>query len=498
MFFKISSEWNKTIISLAIVLSLILSIYVLSDPDGSAKFLFKTYDFLAAFFEPLYMYGSFSVLMFLIFISLSKYGDIKISFQNREAYSFFSWSSMLFAAGIGAALLYWATIEWIDYFNILQTNNLDLDTTLIYSRAYPIFHWSFTAWAIYCLPAVAFGLAITINQKSKLTFSGIFNIENRFLEVIFDSLFIGAILCGAGVGLGLSFPLISSILSSIFNVERTFNLDIFTITVCLAIFATSAFLGVQKGIKRLSNFNIILVLLFLLIVFILGPTQYIFSKSIESYMFLFKKYPEMSFTTGTDISKDWTVFYWAWWMALAPMVGAFIVNISNQKSLRTVILGVIFIGSIGCMISMSILSNLSIYLFEAEVLNSPSLLKEGLLTREQIVIKTLSTLSYSNYLLIGFGFICIIFLCTTYDSASYILASASMKSSNIESSGKLRLIFAILLVIQPTLLMFLGGVDSFKWIMVIFSVPLLFVYLLLVISIIKNISQIKKYEQSLY
>jgi BCCT family betaine/carnitine transporter len=147
---------------------------------------------------------------------------------------------------------------------------------------------------------------------------------------------------------------------------------------------------------------------------------------------------------------------------------------------------------------MSILSNLSIYLFEAEVLNSPSLLKEGLLTREQIVIKTLSTLSYSNYLLIGFGFICIIFLCTTYDSASYILASASMKSSNIESSGKLRLIFAILLVIQPTLLMFLGGVDSFKWIMVIFSVPLLFVYLLLVISIIKNISQIKKYEQSLY
>ena len=147
------------------------------------------------------------------------------------------------------------------------------------------------------------------------------------------------------------------------------------------------------------------------------------------------------------------------------------------------------------MISMSILSNLSIYLFEAEVLNSPSLLKEGLLTREQIIIQTLSTLSYSKYLLIGFGVICIIFLCTTYDSTSYILASASMKSSNIESSGNLRLIFAILLVIQPALLMFLGGVDSFKWIMVIFSVPLLIVYLLLIISVIKNITQLKNYEK---
>ena len=382
--------------------------------------------------------------------------------------------------------------SWIEYFNILNKQNLDLDRALLYSRAYPIFHWSFTAWAIYCLPAIAFGLAITINQKSKLTFSGIFNVKNKFLEVVFDSLFIGAILCGAGVGLGLSFPLISSILSNVFNIDRTINLDIFTIFVCLSIFATSAYLGIQKGIKRLSNFNIILVFTFLFVIFILGPTQYIFSKSMESYVFLFKEYAELSFATGTTISKDWTVFYWAWWMALAPMVGAFIVNISNGKSLRAIILGVIFIGSMGCMISMSILSNLSIYLFESGILNAPALLEGGTLNREQIIIRTLSTLSYSNYLLIGFGIICIIFLCTTYDSTSYILASASMRSSNIESSGNLRLIFAILLVIQPTLLMFLGGVDSFKWIMVIFSVPLLLIYLMLMISVIKNIIAIKK------
>ena len=492
MFLKINSEWNKTIISLTIVLSLLLSIYVLSDPAGSSKFLYITYDSLATLFEPIYMFGSFIVLVFLLFISLSSYGEIKISLENRETYSFFSWSSMLFAAGIGAALLYWATVEWVDYFNILQAGNMNFDDALLYSRTYPIFHWSFTAWAIYCLPVVAFGLAITINQKSKLTFSGIFNTNNKLLEILLDSLFIGAILCGAGVGLGLSFPLISSVLANVFDIEKTINLDIFTIILCLSIFATSAYLGVKNGIKRLSNFNIALVILFLILVFILGPTKYIYAKSIESYLFLFQKYPELSFTTGTAISKDWTVFYWAWWMALAPMVGAFIVNISNGKSLRAIILGVIFIGSIGCIVSMSILSNLSIYLFESSILNSPALLAENILTREQIIIQTLSTLNYSNYLLIGFGVICIIFLCTTYDSTSYILASASMRSSNIESSGNLRLIFAILLVVQPALLMFIGGVDSFKWIMVIFSVPLLFIYLLMMISIVKNVYTIKK------
>ena len=84
---------------------LILSIYVLSDPVGSSKLLFKTYDSLATYFEPAYMYGSFCVLIFLIFIALSKYGEIEISIKNKETYSLFSWGSMLFAVGIGAALV---------------------------------------------------------------------------------------------------------------------------------------------------------------------------------------------------------------------------------------------------------------------------------------------------------------------------------------------------------------------------------------------------------
>tara|TARA_B100000767_G_C19770007_1_gene539478 strand:+ start:2593 stop:3798 length:1206 start_codon:yes stop_codon:yes gene_type:complete len=400
---------------------------------------------------------------------------------------------MLFAAGIGAALLYWATVEWIDYYTLLsKDSSLSKEEVLLYSRTYPLFHWSFTAWAIYCLPAIAFALSLTINPNSKLTFSGIFNTKNKVLEIILDTLFIGAILCGAGVGLGLSFPLISTILSKIFLIERSFTLDILTIIVCLIIFASSAYLGIQKGIRRLSNINIVLVIIFLILVLILGPTKYILINSFDSFGSLITKYPELSFTTGTTISKDWSVFYWAWWMALAPMVGAFIVNISNGKNLRQIILGTIFIGSMGCIFSMSILSNLSINLFESDLLNSPQLLLSGDMTREELVVETIGSLEFSNFLLIAFGIICIIFLCTTYDSSSYVLASASMKNSKSESSGNLRLIFAFLLVVQPALLMFIGGVDSFKWIMVIFSVPLLFVNLLLIISIIKNVYTIKK------
>ena len=141
---------------------------------------------------------------------------------------------------------------------------------------------------------------------------------------------------------------------------------------------------------------------------------------------------------------------------------------------------------------MTILGNLSINLFETGAINAPNILANNIYSREELVVNSILSLDYGNILLIFFAFIIIIFLCTTYDSASYVLASASMKSSTITGSKSLRLIFAFLLVVQPTLLMYLNGVDSFKWIMVIFSVPLLFINCLLLYSILKNVHRIKK------
>jgi len=488
---NINPNWNKSVISITILLSLVLSIFVLISPEYSSQVLKNIYNYLSNMFDGFFMYGSFALLIFLLVLALSKFGSFKVKLSNKPSYSMFSWSSMLFAGGIGATLLYWSTVEWIEYYNILKNDStLSKKDLMLYSRTYPLFHWGFSAWAIYCLPAVAFGIALTLKPDTNLTFSGILGAKNSFNKFILDVLFIGAIICGAGVGLGLSFPLISSVISKIFLIERTVTLDIFTIVICSFIFGMSAYVGVQKGIRRLSNINVVMVIIFLLIILFLGPSKYILSNSADSFVFLLKEYIPMSMTTGTEISTNWSVFYWAWWLALAPMIGTFIINVSNNKSLRQIIFGTIFIGSFGCIFSMMILSNLSISLFESGYINSPNIIENNLMSKEELVVKTISSLNY-NYLLIAFSIILIIFLCTTYDSATYVLASASMKNSSMESSKSLRVLFAILLVVQPTLLMYLNGVDSFKWIMVIFSIPLLFIYLMLIYSILKNVYSIK-------
>ena len=230
---------------------------------------------------------------------------------------------------------------------------------------------------------------------------------------------------------------------------------------------------------------------FLTFILVTGPTFYIIENTLEPLGYMFKSFFNLSLQTS-KYSITWTVFYWAWYFALAPAVGTFIVNVSSGKTIREIILGSLLIGSFGGFFHVGVLSNSSIYLFENGILNSPELYKENIIGLESIVVETISSLNYGYFLLIPFGIISIIFLCTTYDSSSYILATAAMKNFKNEPSRNLRLFFAFMLVIQPALIMFLGGGDSFMWLLVIFSVPLIFINLLLIISIVKNAIKFRK------
>ena len=154
-------------------------------------------------------------------------GSKKLILHGRDTFSYFSWGSMLFATGLGAALLYWSTVEWLVYFtDPIDEVSMQDQENFLNARTYPLFHWGFTGWAIYCLPAIAFALALINKPNSPLTFSGILlKKQSGLFRIILDLIFIGAILTGAGVGLTLSFPLISAIISEIFSINKNIYLD---------------------------------------------------------------------------------------------------------------------------------------------------------------------------------------------------------------------------------------------------------------------------------
>ena len=200
----------------------------------------------------------------------------------------------------------------------------------------------------------------------------------------------------------------------------------------------------------------------------------------------------------SQYSLDWTVFYWAWYIALAPAVGAFIVNISNNKTIRELIFGALIVGSLGCIFHIGVLSNISIYFYENGILDAPKIYADESLTSHALVIETVSSLNYGTLFLILFTIIAVVFLCTTYDSLSYILAAASMKNFKDMPSRSLRVFFAIILMIQPALIMFLGGKDSFMWLLVVISVPLMIIYLFLILSYFKNAIKFKNHRANIF
>ena len=490
---KINPQWSISVLLITFSFLIILSSYVLSNPKGSAEFLKSIYDFFAVNFESYFLIIGFIVLIFLLVVCFSPVGSKKLILHGKDTFSYFSWGSMLFATGLGAALLYWSTVEWLVYFtDPINEVSMQDPENFLNARTYPLFHWGLTGWAIYCLPAIAFALALINKPNSPLTFSGILlKKQSGLFRIILDLIFIGAILTGAGVGLTLSFPLISEIISEIFSINKNIYLDFAALFLCLFIFGSSVYLGIQKGIKRLSNLNVVLVIFFLVFILFTGPSLYIIQNTFEPIGYMFKNFLSLSLETS-KYSITWTVFYWAWYFALAPAVGTFIVNVSSGKTIREIILGSLLIGSFGGFFHVGVLSNSSIYLFENDILNSPMLYKQNLVGLESIIVDTVSSLNYGYILLIPFGIISIIFLCTTYDSSSYILATAAMRNFKNEPSRNLRLFFAVMLVVQPALIMLLGGGDSFMWLLVIFSVPLIFINMLLIISIIKNAIKFRK------
>ena len=304
------------------------------------------------------------------------------------------------------------------------------------------------------------------------------------MKNIYDVVFILAILAGAGVGMGVSFPVIAEMTSYLLGINNSFSFQVLILVLCLCIFGTSVYKGLEGGIKRLSTINVFLVIIMLLIILIVGPTKYIVSNTLESTFFMLNNYIEMSFFSESSFAQSWTVFYWAWWMALAPFVGTFILQISNGKSIRQMILGTIFIGSFATFLHFYVLGGLTLDLYERGLMNVPEMIKD--IPSGRIALEALLTLPAGYYLIILYAFIATIFLCTTYDSCSYVLASTAMKQASKKPTKSLRLIFALLLVVQPIIIMSLDGIDSIKYILVLSSIPLIFIYSLMIFYISKN------------
>lgn len=484
----------------AFSLLMLVTIPLIIFPEEGANFVSAANELITRNVGSLYLLVGLGIFFFLIYVAFSKNGHVKLGDEGEKPeFRTFSWAGMLFCAGIGSSILFWGTIEWAYYY---QNPPFGLESgtreAIAWASSYGIFHWGPIAWSVYTLPALPMAYFYYVRKTPVLKISYACRpllgdkVDGPIGKAI-DILFMFGLLGGAGTTLALGTPMIAQGINELTGLEVTLTLKTFILLLCTIIFAVSAYSGLKKGIKVLSDLNLWLSIFLLAFVFLFGPTQFISETTTNSIGLLLDNFFHMSTWTEpfnnlgpyerTGFPESWTVFYWAWWLVYAPFVGLFIARISRGRTIRQMILGTILYGTLGCILFFGIMGNYGLYMQltgSYDVINV--LNNQG---ASAAIISIVSQLPIGLFMVFIFTVLAIIFLATTFDSSSYILASVVQHKVEGEPLKWNRLFWAFGLCFMPLVLMYIGGLSTLQTASIVGGFPLLFIMIMLAWSFLK-------------
>ena len=473
---------------------------MLISPTVAAEVLNDIYLVVANELGLLYQWLVIGSLVFLLWLGFSKHGKYVLGGSGSGVeYSTFSWIGMLFCTGIGAGLLYWSTIEWAFY---LKSPPFGIEAgspeAVEWAATYGMFHWGIPAWSLYAVAVVAIAYPYYKYKLPYLRLSGaLVGVFGRgFLDSIgsrvVDLFFILALIGGTGTSLGLAMPMLSSVTAKLFQIEESVFLTYGISGLTVAVFAVSVYLGLNRGIKRLSDFNMLLAMVFLVWVLVVGPTMYVLELGTTSIGLMLQEMFRMSTWTDTiretGFVADWSIFYWAWWLAYAPFVGMFITRISRGRSLRALIFGMLIFGSLGSALYYIIWGNSVMWMdFQGliavqEMINSEQ--------AASAIAEAVASLYGSVVPLVLFLVLAFVFIATTYDSASYCIASASTRgiAPGEHPARWHRVFWAFAISGLPVALVLIGELRGAQSVTLIASLPLLIVSVLMMYSLVRSLN----------
>ena len=466
-------------------------------PEASAEILEKVLATITHKLGFLFLWFTFAVFGVVLWFAFGRYGLVRFGGPDAAPeFRTLSWVGMLFCAGIGTSLLYWATIEWVYYYQAPPFGiEAESAEAAQWGAMYGLFHWGPLAWALYCLPALPIAYAfhnrkIRFLRISQACRGVIGNRADGPLGKLIDVLFIFGLIGGTGTSLGLGTPILSESISALVGIERSFALDAFVIVVWTAIFGTTVYLGMEKGIKRLADANVFLGFFLLAFVLAFGPTVFILDTFTNSLGLLATNFVRMSLYTdpvgGSGFPQTWTVFYWAWWIAYAPFMGLFIARISRGRTIREVVGANLIWGSLGCWLFFATFGNTALYAQLNGVVPVIEIMNE--VSPQAAIVAVVQSLPLGTVILVLFVAMCFIYSATTLQASAYTIASVASRDLVAGESEPLRwnrLFWALALGAVAVSLMYLGGLEPLQTASLIVALPLIFVIGLSVWSLLR-------------
>lgn len=476
------------LISASVIFILVIIGAVFSRQFGAVAeqlFLFATTNF--GWF---YLLAVFIVILFLIGISISKYGKIRLGGEDEKPeFPFFTWIGMLFSTGFGAGLVFWGVAEPMSHFFETPFASIEgqTESAARVAMAYSFFHWGISQWSVFAIIGLAIAFMQFNRKESGLISKSMESVTGKRKAVTntIDSLAVIATVMGVATSIGLGVLQIHGGLSTVSNIPASTWVQIVIIAVIFVAYMASAATGLNKGIRHLSNLNLALCLLLLVFVFVMGPTVFIlnaFTLGIGDYISNFIQYSlRLEPYVGGTWVRDWTIFYWAWAISWSPFVGAFVARVSKGRTIRQFIAGVMVVPPVIACVWVATFGGTALY----KDLNENAGIAEAVNNDITVALfQVFDTLPMSFFMSVLAILLIFTFLITSADSASHILASMTTEGSLIPPLFQ-KLVWGVLISAIAGVLLFAGGLDALQTASLVAAVPFTVIMLILIVAIFK-------------
>jgi glycine betaine transporter len=437
---------------------------------------------------------SFIVIVCLYFL-ISPLGRIKLGKQDdKPEFSRPTWFAMLFSAGMGIGLVFWGAAEPIYHYAVGSPTGgaVGTDEAIKNAMRYTYFHWGIHAWAIYGIVALVLAYFNFRHGEPGLISATLKPILGERTQGItgkvIDILSVVATVIGVATTLGFGAVQINGGLSYLYGLPVNFTIQFIIVVIVTVLFVLSALSGLGKGIKILSNANMILAAALFVLSFFLGPSLFIlnlFTNTLGSYL---QYLPGMSLRIAPlnpevrEWINAWTIFYWAWWIAWAPFVGIFIARVSKGRTIREFVFGVLLIPSLIGFIWFATFGGTAI------MQEHQGIAKISELATEEALFGVFSNLPMGTVLsIIAILLICTFFI-TSADSGTYVLGMMTTNGSH-HPGNKIKLVWGVLLAAISLVLLYSGGLQALQNTMIAAALPFSVIMALMTFSLIKALQK---------
>ena len=500
-FMEKQTSFNPLVIGATLFFVVLLVAMILIVPEQTQTLLNAAKSGIFANFSWFYVLAFSVFLGFLVILSVSSLGNIKLGNDEEEPeFGFLSWLAMLFAAGMGVGLMFFGVAEPLThYLSDITTGSAEhkQQEALLHT----LFHWGIHAWAVYGTIALAlayFGFRYKLPLALRSCFYPLLKERiNGKLGDLIDIMALLATLFGIITTLGFGASQLGAGLHQLGWIsENSFSLQIVVIAVVMSLAIFSAISGVGKGVKILSELNLTLAFCLLIFVLVAGPTLYLlsaFSDNIGTYL---SNLVQLSFKTyvyeqeHTGWFSGWTILYWAWWCSWAPFVGLFIARISKGRTIREFIFGVLVIPSMFGILWFTVFGNTAIWLNDGEAAGT---LGQMISSPETLLFKFLDYLPLSSVTGLVSLVVISLFFITSADSGIYVLNNIASRDKSLVAPRWQAVMWGVLMSVVAIVLMQSGGLANLQGMTLLVALPFAMLMLLMCFSLWKGLSADKKY-----